>query len=75
MPILGDISTSPPPLLIVVLVLLFLLIYYRIVKIFVDDLYLPERRVAGGDKAFWLVVILFGSVIGILVYLLVGREN
>jgi hypothetical protein len=75
MPILSDISASPPPLLVVALVLLFLLIYVRVVKIFVDDLYLPERRVVGGDKTFWLVVILFGSVIGILVYLLVGREN
>ncbi|HLJ80070.1 MAG TPA: PLDc N-terminal domain-containing protein [Ktedonobacterales bacterium] len=75
MRVFDDISVTPPPLLIVALMLLFLLIYVRIVKVFVDDLYLSERRVAGGDKTFWLVVIVFGSVIGIVAYLLVGREN
>jgi phospholipase D-like protein len=39
------------------------------------DLYKPERRVAGGDKTFWLVAILFIGVIGIAAYLLFGRER
>lgn len=64
-----------PPLLVIVLLVIFIALYVRLVKFFVDDLYLPERRVAGGDKTFWLVVIVFGSVIGILAYLFVGREN
>jgi Phospholipase_D-nuclease N-terminal len=42
---------------------------------FVQDLMQPERRVAGGDKTIWLVIILFGSVLGWAAYLLVGREK
>ena len=64
-----------PPLVAILLIVVFIALYLRLVKYFVDDLYLPERRVAGGDKTFWLFVILFGSVLGILAYLLVGREN
>lgn len=73
----SDPSAMPglPPLLVVLLVLVFIILYLWLVKYFVDDLYRPERRVAGGDKTFWLLVILFGSVLGILAYLLVGRES
>lgn len=42
---------------------------------FVQDLMQPERRVAGGDKTIWLVIILVGSVLGWAAYLLVGREK
>ena len=67
--------SAPPPLLVIVLTIIFVALYVRLIKYFVDDLYRPERRVAGGDKTFWLVVLVFGSVLGILAYLLVGREN
>lgn len=77
MPIHSDPSAlpAPPPLLIILMVIVFLIIYVRLVMYFVEDLYKPERRVAGGDKTFWLVIIVFGSVLGILAYLLVGRES
>lgn len=70
-------TTMPtlPPLLVVLLVIVFLVVYLRFVMFFIEDLYRPERHVAGGDKTVWLVIILFGSVLGILAYLLVGREN
>ncbi len=70
-------NTMPtlPPLLVAVLAIVFIVIYLRLVMYFVEDLYKPERRVSGGDKTVWLVIILFGSVLGILAYLLVGREN
>lgn len=39
------------------------------------DLYKPDRRVKGGNKLIWLLVILLVSTIGWLVYLLVGRDE
>ncbi len=39
------------------------------------DLYKPDRRVRGGNKLLWLLVILLVSTLGWLVYLLVGREE
>jgi hypothetical protein len=41
---------------------------------FIQDLYKPERRVRGGDKQFWMVVILLGSIVGMAAYVLYGRE-
>ena len=64
-----------PPALVALLAIVFLLVYLRLVMYFIEDLYQPERRVAGGDKTVWLVIIVCGSVIGILAYLLVGRES
>jgi hypothetical protein len=39
------------------------------------DLYRPDRRVKGGNKLVWLLVILLVSTLGWLAYLLVGREE
>jgi glucose uptake protein GlcU len=39
------------------------------------DLYKPERRVRGGNKVVWLLIILLISTFGWLAYLLVGRED
>ena len=39
------------------------------------DLLRPERRVAGGSKLVWALVILLIGTIGPLVYLLVGRRE
>ena len=39
------------------------------------DLYRPVRRVRGGNKLIWLLVILLVSTVGWVVYLLVGREE
>lgn len=39
------------------------------------DLYKPERRVRGGNKLVWLLVILLVSTLGWIVYLLAGREE
>ncbi len=41
---------------------------------FLMDLYRPERRVSGGDKTIWALIILFGSVLGWAAYLFYGRE-
>ena len=39
------------------------------------DLTRPERRVRGGNKPIWAVVIVLGQLLGPLVYFLVGREE
>ena len=41
----------------------------------VIDLYRSERRVRGGNKLVWLLIILLVSTFGWLVYLLAGREE
>ncbi len=39
------------------------------------DLFKPDRRVRGGNKVVWAVIIVLGELIGPLVYFLVGREE
>ncbi len=63
--------TLPAALLPLAVVALDLVMAYY----FAQDLYQPERRVSGGDKTVWLFIIVFGSVVGCLAYLLIGRES
>lgn len=39
------------------------------------DLTRPERRVKGGSKVLWAVVIILLNIVGPLVYFLFGREE
>jgi hypothetical protein len=39
------------------------------------DLYKPDRRVAGGNKLVWLLIILLIGTLGWIIYLLIGRDN
>lgn len=39
------------------------------------DLYKPDRRVRGGNKTVWLLIILFINALGWVAYLLAGRED
>lgn len=39
------------------------------------DLTRPERRVKGGNKWVWAIVIVLINIVGPLVYLFVGRED
>jgi ABC-2 type transport system ATP-binding protein len=41
----------------------------------VADLLSPDRRVRGGSKAVWVVVIVFVNVLGPLIYFLFGRDE
>ncbi|HEU5439454.1 MAG TPA: PLDc N-terminal domain-containing protein [Ktedonobacterales bacterium] len=66
-------STSPQAAAL--LGLIFLFVDIAIALYFINDLYKPERRVAGGDKTIWMAIILFGSVLGWLAYLSFGRES
>lgn len=73
--VLGDPANPPPLALAIMLALLLVILDVAIALRFVEDLLKPERRVAGGDKTIWLLIILFGSFLGWLAYLLVGRQN
>ncbi|GIV96705.1 MAG: hypothetical protein KatS3mg057_1362 [Herpetosiphonaceae bacterium] len=58
------------PLLIpIILIQLGLMIFALL------DLFKPERRVKGGNKFIWALVIILISTFGPLIYLLVGREE
>ena len=39
------------------------------------DLARPERRVKGGSKLVWGLVIVLGQLLGPLIYFLLGREE
>lgn len=54
--------------------LIFLLLDLLVVVYCLEDLLKPERRVAGGNKAVWAIILIF-SGIGWIFYLLYGREN
>ena len=58
------------PFLIPILVLELALIAFALY-----DLTRPERRVKGGSKLVWGIVIVVFQLLGPLVYFLVGREN
>lgn len=62
-------STLLLALLPVVLIELGIVIYCIV------DLFKPERRVRGGNKIVWLLIILLISTLGWVAYLLIGRED
>jgi hypothetical protein len=57
------------PILIPVVVLGLALEIYSLI-----DLFRRDRKVKGGNKLIWLIVILLGTL-GQLIYLFVGRED
>ena len=56
------------PIIVPLLVLQLVLIVLAL-----RDLARPERRVRGGSKIVWAVVIIAGELLGPLLYLFVGR--
>jgi hypothetical protein len=74
--VLGSmLNTRPSPGAVALTGLILLVIDVAISLYFINDLYKPERRVNGGDKTIWMAIILFGSVLGWIVYLNYGRES
>jgi hypothetical protein len=67
-------NISLPLPLVVLFAVALIAIDLRVAMSFLHDLYKPERRVAGGNKDTWAAIILFGSIVGMLAYLLIGRE-
>jgi uncharacterized membrane protein YhaH (DUF805 family) len=58
------------PLLIPIAVIQLVLIIFAL-----RDLAKTERRVKGGSKAMWAVLIIFVNFIGPLAYFFIGRED
>ncbi len=54
------------PLLVIQVGLLFWALY---------DLTRPERRVRGGSKVVWALIIIFVNLLGPILYFLAGREE
>jgi hypothetical protein len=57
------------------LVLPLVVIWAGLLVFALVDLVRPERRVAGGSKVVWALVIVLIGTIGPLVYLLAGRRD
>jgi hypothetical protein len=67
------VTTIDTPLLLALLPLV--LLDLGMVIFCIIDLYRPTRRVRGGNKLVWLLVILLVSTLGWIIYLFVGREE
>ena len=74
-----EFMTSQPGINLSTSVLLILLplalIELGLVVFSLVDLFKPERRVIGGNKLVWALVIILVGTIGPIVYLLAGRKQ
>ena len=52
-----------------------LAIQLALIIVALRDLFRPERRVRGGAKCIWVLVIVFLELLGPLIYFTVGRED
>ncbi|HEX4897974.1 MAG TPA: PLD nuclease N-terminal domain-containing protein [Candidatus Limnocylindrales bacterium] len=52
-----------------------LAIQLALIIVALRDLFRPERRVRGGVKWIWVLVIVFLELLGPLLYFTVGRED
>lgn len=66
---------STPNMTLLLALLPLVLIDLGVVIYCVVDLFRPDRRVRGGNKIVWLLIILLVSTFGWVAYLLVGRED
>ncbi len=60
---------------IILLVLPIVVVELALLGLAIRDLLKDERRVRGGNKALWALVIVFISVLGPIVYFAIGRED
>jgi hypothetical protein len=60
---------------IIALLLPIALIQLGLMVVALIDLERGERRVRGGSKVVWALIIVFVNVIGPIIYLTVGRED
>lgn len=60
---------------IILLVLPIVVVELALLGLAIRDLLKDERRVRGGNKALWALVILFISLLGPIVYFAIGRED
>jgi ABC-2 type transport system ATP-binding protein len=60
---------------ILLLVVPLAIVQVTLIILAVVDLLRDDRRVRGGNKGVWAVIIVFGQLIGSILYFLVGREE
>ena len=60
---------------ILLLILPILVIELALILLAIRDLLRADRRVHGGNKAVWALVILLVSLLGPILYFVVGRED
>jgi glucose uptake protein GlcU len=60
---------------ILLLVLPILVIELALIGLAIRDLLQTDRRVRGGNKAAWALVILLISLLGPILYFVIGRED
>ena len=60
---------------ILLLVIPILVLQLLLLVLAIRDLLRTDRRVRGGNKALWALVIVFINVIGPIAYFLAGRED
>ncbi len=53
----------------------FLAIQFGLMVAALYDMTRPERRVKGGNKMIWALVVIFINIAGPIIYFLVGRED
>ncbi len=63
------------PQTMLVILLPLLLAELALVAYCLVDIFRPERRVRGGSKLVWAIVVLLIGTLGPLVYLFWGRED
>jgi Phospholipase_D-nuclease N-terminal len=60
---------------ILLLVLPIAILELALLGLAIRDLLKDERHVRGGNKALWALVIVFISLLGPIVYFVIGRED
>jgi hypothetical protein len=58
---------------IIALLIPLIVIQLGLMVLALRDLLRADRRVRGGNKGIWAIVIIFGEILGPLIYLAVGR--
>jgi hypothetical protein len=71
----GAIVASVDKGLLLAIVAPLVAIQLLLILVALRDLLQPERRVKGNNKWLWGAVIVFGELLGPLIYFAVGREN
>jgi hypothetical protein len=71
----GAIVASVDFALLAVIFLPLLFIQLILIVIALRDLVRPERQVKGGNKWVWALIIVFGELLGPLLYFALGRED
>lgn len=61
--------------LLAVILLPLVFIQLLLIIVALRDILGPERLVKGGNKWLWGMIIVFGELLGPLIYFALGREN